>query len=95
MKTPISHITASDASKIGYFNTENQPISLAALADSLDMITDIMDACRDEMDDFLSIHCGNGMYQGHFMLVKLGLEHAISVISGLRPDADSEKGGES
>jgi len=87
-------ITEPDVAKIGYFNAESQPISLAALADSLGTITDIMGACQDEMDGFLCTHFGNGMYQGHFMLVKLGLEHAMSIISGLRPDADNEKGGE-
>lgn len=73
---------------------EGQTISMGGLGVGLDTVIDILFACHDNIGDLIDIHCGNGMYQGHFMLLKLGLEHAMDIINGLRPDTDNETGGD-
>ncbi len=91
--------TKKDNGSPAYLNDKGQGVELTALRDSLDMICDIVFACRDNIDDFIEMHCGNGMYQGHFMLMKFGLERAMSMLSEITPatdgspEADSKRGG--
>ena len=82
-------ITEPDVGKAVYLSDGGQAVSVAMLGEGLDVVSNILWACREHMDDFLEIHCGNGEYDGHFMLVKLGLERAMSITGGLRPDANS------
>lgn len=90
MKTFLDSITETCGDKPLYLTDEDRAVELPELRDILDMVVDIMDACRDEMDDFIEMACGNGIYQGHFMLVKFGLEQAMKIIKGVTP---STKGG--
>lgn len=90
MKATGSLINQSGKNKGGpvYFSYEGQAVELTELRDNLDMVVDIMFACREEIDDFIEMECGNGMYQGHFMLIKFGLEQAMKMIGGITPSTE-------
>ena len=81
-------MTRENMGRFIYYTDEGHGVELPTLQDTLDVVVDIMHACRGEMDDFIEIHCGNGMYQGYFMLVKFGLEHAMSMINKITPTRD-------
>lgn len=73
-----------------YFNDEGRGVSIGAIHEGLYTVTEIIHACRNMVEDLLDIQCGNGIYNGQFMLMKLGMDHALSITAELGPISDIE-----